>query len=217
MTQANKFLVTLTKVTLGIILLTLWVSPVLSSSHVIEAENAPSQWKEIGLELCTKSFAIWLIEEVVGLLYPWILLKAQRKGHARNEIKIGSSSYENLAAPIPLWWKFVQLLLRELGSLVIIVLSVLMAVGLYIMQDYLSCRYLTGIAVQIAVLEFYRLVFPGVVLSWLVYMVRNTWGINPAPAASPFGLSDDDDRSFSGVVDVYDFDNDHPLEDTPMS
>ena len=32
----------------------------------------------------TKSFVIWVVEELIGIFYPWLLLKAQTKGNQRH-------------------------------------------------------------------------------------------------------------------------------------
>jgi hypothetical protein len=41
----------------------------------------------------TKSFVIWVVAELIGIFYPWLLLKAQNKGNQR------------YGAPLALtWW-----------------------------------------------------------------------------------------------------------------
>ena len=52
-------------------------------------------------------------------------------------------------------------MLRELGSFVLLVMVFLLLLSLYRVRDYLSCRYVDSVVIQIFVLEFYRLVFPG--------------------------------------------------------
>jgi len=134
----------------------------------------------------TKSFAIWVVEELIGIFYPWILYKAQNKGNQRyfcwlgrcwyaigelssmlstnrNEISIGGTAYEvnDPSQGSHKLSSFLHFLLRELGSFVLLVVVFLMFISLYQLRDYLSCRYVEIVVTQIFVLEFYRLIFPG--------------------------------------------------------
>jgi hypothetical protein len=148
---------------------------------VISATSLPAAWKEILAEMFTKSFVIWVVAELIGIFYPWLLLKAQNKGNQRNEITIGGTMYEvdDPARRTPKWRSMLNLVLRELGAFVLLVMVFLLLLSIYRVRDYLSCRYVDSVVVQIFVLEFYRLVFPGILASWVVYMIRNTWGVPP--------------------------------------
>jgi hypothetical protein len=61
----------------------------------------------------------------------------------------------------PKWRSMLNLVLRELGAFVLLVMVFLLLLSIYRVRDYLSCRYVDSVVVQIFVLEFYRLVFPG--------------------------------------------------------
>lgn len=183
----NKLLVILTKVITGMVLLTVWVPPIISVSSVVSSTSLPSAWKELLAEMFTKSFAIWVVEELIGIFYPWILYKAQNKGNQRNEISIGGTAYEvnDPSQGSHKLSSFLHFLLRELGSFVLLVVVFLMFISLYQLRDYLSCRYVEIVVTQIFVLEFYRLIFPGLVVSWLVYIICNTWGVPSSPIDPP--------------------------------
>lgn len=197
----NKLLVILTKVVAGIILLTLWIWPIIPASSVISATSLPAAWKEILAEMFTKSFVIWVVEELIGIFYPWLLLKAQTKGNQRNEITIGGTTYEveDPARRPPRWRSTLNLVLRELGSFVLLVMVSLLLLSLYRVRDYLSCRYVDSVVIQIFVLEFYRLVFPGILASWVVYMIRNTWGVPPPAPDVP--IEDADAHAYANAED----------------
>jgi hypothetical protein len=188
----NKLLVILTKVIAGIILLTLWIMPIIPASSVISSTSLPAAWKEILAEMFTKSFVIWVVAELIGIFYPWLLLKAQNKGNQRNEITIGGTTYEveDPARRTPKWRSTLNLVLRELGAFVLLVMVFLLMLSIYRVRDYLSCRYVDSIVIQIFVLEFYRLIFPGILASWVVYMVRNTWGVPPPAPDVPIEDAD---------------------------
>jgi len=190
----NRAVIALTRFTFGAIIITVWFFPILPSSQYVAVGSIKIHWREIGIDIVSKSFIVWLLEEVLCLFYPWLIYRAQVLGDKRTEIQIGGTSYD-VSEDSPKWKAFARFLARELGAFILLILIAVFTLCWVLVAENLTCQYLAGIGIQLLVIEFYSSVFPGTVIAWLVYLFRNSCG-HPAPTNSPF----DENETYTSVA-----------------
>jgi len=192
LSRTNMLLIAATKVTLGLAVLTVWVSPISHFTSGTIRSVAPFEWGELIVDLFSKSIVVWIIEEIVGAGYPYFVRFCQSKGKVENHIMIGGSEYELTALDYatPKWKVVLFFFLYHLPAIILAVLVFFTCIGVIIfLTDKLSfnCFTLAGIWIQMLVIEVgYKTLFPGIPYAWLKYLCKNTFGATSV-VMSPYG------------------------------